>query len=131
MNWRRIESILKDCTKGEPAVAVPRTVPRQHAEFLQRYDGVEGFIAPGQYLMLWRAEELAELNAAYSTSQYLPGVVLIGTDGSDTAFGIDNGGEYMSVPLIGMSPQQANALGSSLEAFLERVAAGAAYTVPG
>ena len=124
MNWQRIEELLKDCQKGEAAKAVPAAVPFDYAELVRRYNGVEGFVGPEQYLMLWRAEEVEELNASYGVAQYLPGIVLIGTDGSDSGFGVDVGGTYVSVPLIGMSPQETKPLGTSFEDFLDRLASG-------
>lgn len=122
MNWPRIEELLEECQKGEAAESVPAIVPSGHAELLERYNGVEGFVGPEQYLMLWRAEQIEELNLAYSVAQYLPGVLLIGTDGADTGFGVDADGAYVSVPLVGMSPKETKSVGASLNDFLEHLA---------
>ena len=123
MNWQRIEQILRDCTK-EPAIpgTLPPAIPPDYAEFLRRFNGIEGFVGPEQYLMLWRAEQVEELNTAYATAEHLPGVLLIGTDGSDTGFGVDAGGRYKSVPLVAMSLAEIRDIGGSFEEFLERIA---------
>jgi hypothetical protein len=127
VNWFRVEELLKACEKGAAAESVPAIVPSGHAELLKHYDGIEGFVADEHYLIIWRAREIEELNVAYSVARYLPGVVLIGTDGGDTGFGVDADGAYVSVPLIGMSPKEAKTLGTSFDAFLEHVASGDVY----
>ncbi|HEY6558769.1 MAG TPA: hypothetical protein VI072_15905 [Polyangiaceae bacterium] len=124
MNWLRVDELLKDCQKWGAAGSVPASVPTAYAKVLERYNGVEGFVGPEQYLMLWRAEQIEELNIGYSVAEYLPGVVLIGTDGADTGFGVDTGGAYVSVPLVGMSPKETKSVGASFDAFLEHLASG-------
>jgi hypothetical protein len=40
-------------------------------------------------LVLWSAEEIPGLNEAYGVQQYLPGVLVIGSDGGDDAIALD------------------------------------------
>ncbi len=125
MNWSNIDELLGECMKGAtPAGTLPPLVPAEHAEVLRRYNGLEGFVG-GEYLMMWSADQIEELNTGYSVSEYLPGVVLIGTNGSGTGFGMAPGGSYVRVPLVGMSPDETVPLGASFEEFLERLASGA------
>jgi hypothetical protein len=122
MNWQKVENILKDCTKGPThTYDTPKALQSDYVEFLKRFNGVEGFIGTEQYLLLWSSEQIEELNTAYSTPEFLSGVVLIGTDGSDTGFGVDSNGRYVRVPLVGMSLAQTTDLGGSFEEFLDRL----------
>ena len=121
MNWSHVDRLLINCSK-RPGLDFGEADPRfrDYAEFLLRHDGAEGFIGSDQYIMLWSAFQLRELNAAYRVSDLMQGVVLIGTDGGDTAFGIDEAtGRYLSVPIVGMSREMVRDEGASFEEFLE------------
>lgn len=105
-------------------------LPSDYRVFLQESDGAEGFVAPGVYLVLWSVNDIDRLNNAYAVGEFLPGVVLLGTDGSDTGYGFvatSRDTEYISVPLIGMGPEEATHLGNSLEGFIERLRHGTEY----
>lgn len=77
---------------------------------------------PGAYLMLWSTKEIAPLNEAYATAEFAPGLVLIGTNGGDTAYGLLDSGDgrrsYVNVPLVGMSLDAIELMGSSLLDFV-------------
>jgi hypothetical protein len=91
--------------------------PEDYRLFLSETDGLEGFVAPNAYLILWPAADLAKLNAAYSVREHAPSLVLFGTDGGDTAYGFRTKAEktdYVRVPLIGLSDGAAELIGSSL-----------------
>lgn len=123
MNWQKVEALLKNCSKGSAYTGeAPGNIPAPYLEFLSRFDGAEGFVGAEQYLALWAASQVAELNVAYSVAKYLPGVVLIGTDGADTGFGIDRNGRFVAMPLVGMSAAGRVDLGGDFESFLERLA---------
>jgi len=64
-------------------------LPDDYLDFLRYSDGVEGAIGPIYWLALWSIEQLIELNEAYSSSKHAPGLILIGSSLSVTAFGID------------------------------------------
>ena len=96
---------------------------RDYSEFLARYDGTEGFLAPDRYIALWSALQVRELNEAYRVAEFAPSLILIGTDGGDTGFGIDETtGRYVSVPMIGMAREAFNNEGASFEEFLANLA---------
>ncbi len=128
MNIQKVDALLKGCMNADAAITVPAFVPSEYGDFLRAHNGAEGMVSPEQYVILWRAEQLEELNADYSVSEFLPGVLLIGTDGGDTAYGIDDKGQYVSVPIVGMGASELRSLGSSLEEFLERIASSLSDT---
>jgi hypothetical protein len=128
MKWMYVEKLLANCTKQRVAgVHRPALVlPGDYGELFLHYDGVEGFVGREQYLLLWKAEQLEELNAAYQVAEFAPGIVLVGTDGGDTGFGLDEKtGRYVSVPLIGLSREATRDAGGSFEEFLARLAGAA------
>jgi hypothetical protein len=122
MNWVRVNQLLVSCRKQISARCVesdPRL--RDYLEFLSSYDGAEGFLSSGRYIVLWSALQVRELNDAYRVADFAPGVRLIGTDGGDTFFGIDETtGRYVSVPIIGMSREALKDEGGTFEEFLQR-----------
>jgi hypothetical protein len=121
MNWHHIEQLLANCSKQSrlaPDMADQRL--RDYAEFLARYDGAEGFLCSDNYIVLWSALQICELNFAYRIADFVPAVILFGTDGGDTVYGIDEAtGRYVSLPLIGMSNETLRDEGASFEEFLE------------
>lgn len=125
MNWSEIEKITQECQKNPPAQAngfnaVGIVLPQDYKEFLGRMNGIEGFVTPEQYLILWRLEELFELNEAYVVDEFLPNVVLMGTDGGDTGYGYDSVREqYIATPLVGMDPSETKLMGGSFGDFLK------------
>jgi len=99
-------------------------LPIDYASFLGHYNGGEGFIGE-TYLILWKAEELAEMNAAYQVDEYAPGLLLIGSDGGGEAFAFDTRNlpwVVVQVPFVGMDLRYAKQLGASFEDFLNRLA---------
>ncbi len=98
-----------------------RRLPEDYRQVLRDSDGLEGFVAPETYLSLWSTSDLASLNEAYAVGEFLPGVVLLGTDGGDTGYGFTSRGRqnrYIIVPLVGMSPETAREVADSFSEFL-------------
>jgi hypothetical protein len=88
---------------------------------------MEGFVAPEAYLLLWSISELPSLNEAYAVREFLPGVILIGTDGGDTGYGFrfsEGRVEYLRTPLVGMDPAAVTIMGPTLEGLAERIQDG-------
>ena len=99
-------------------------LPDDYSALLRESNGMEGFIAPEAYIVLWSVGNIHSLNEAYSVSEFLPGVVLLGTDGSGTGYGFTSEGghvQYVSVPLVGMDPNEMSRLGNTFEGLLERL----------
>ncbi len=98
-------------------------LPEDYAQFLQQWDGGEGFIG-NAYLILWRAEELIELNKAYQVTDYAPGLFLFGSDGGGEAFAFDTRSEakpIVSVPFVGIELSAVRSVASNFVAFLEEL----------
>lgn len=49
----------------------------------------EGMIGENSYLVLWEKSDIEELNDDYEVNEFLTNSVLIGSDGGDTAYGIN------------------------------------------
>jgi len=71
-----------------PSSRLGVTLPSDYLDFLRQYDGGEGFIGDN-YIVLWKAEELADFNREYGVEKYAPGVLLFGSDGGGEGYGFD------------------------------------------
>jgi SMI1 / KNR4 family (SUKH-1) len=101
--------------------ATGRALPQDYIDFLKRHNGGEGYIG-GEYVMLWKLEELEEFNRDYEVREYLPNVLLFGSDGSGEAFGFRTSGkptwEVITVPFVGMSPELCEKVAGSFSEFM-------------
>jgi len=79
----------------------------------------EGMIGDNSYLMLWEKEDIEELNDDYEVREFLSDCILIGSDGGDTAYGINSNGIFFSVPFIGMNNDEIKYMGNNFIEFLE------------
>jgi hypothetical protein len=98
-------------------------LPDDYAQFLQQTNGGEGFVG-NAYVILWRAEELLEMNKAYQVTEYAPGLFLFGSDGGGEAFAFDTRSDanpIVTVPFVGMELKLARSVAHSFEAFLEEL----------
>jgi hypothetical protein len=98
-------------------------LPDDYARFLQQANGGEGFVG-NAYVILWRVEELPELNKAYQVTEYAPGLFLFGSDGGGEAFAFDTRTDtnpIVAVPFVGMELKLARPVAQSFEAFLEEL----------
>lgn len=96
-------------------------LPVEYEGFLRQQNGGEGFIGSA-YAMLWRAEELVEMNKSYHVNEYAPGLLLFGSDGGGEAFGFDTRTDakpIVSVPFVGMALNEARPVASNFNEFLE------------
>ncbi|HIP39182.1 MAG TPA: SMI1/KNR4 family protein [Desulfocapsa sulfexigens] len=110
----------EEITKAEKKLRV--SLPFSYKEFLKFSNGAEGDIGKENYLMLWKVEELAELNEAYGVDEFADGLLLIGSDGGDTAFGFDKRTPTMriiTVPFMGMSLDEVQIIGEDFEVLLK------------
>lgn len=92
-------------------------LPSDYRAFLRETNGLEGFVAPEAYLILWSLLDLHALNEAYAVSEFPPGVTLIGTDGGENRYEFrfrDGHIEDVSTPLVGMEPSSLTVMGASL-----------------
>ncbi len=94
--------------------------PQEYRDFLLNSNGGEGAIGQS-YLVLWKIEDLIELNDVYSVEEFAPGLLIIGSDGGDTAFGIDNRSElkqFVQIPFIGMDLSEVQGYSNDFKRFL-------------
>jgi hypothetical protein len=95
-------------------------LPEQYKAFMINRDGGEGFVG-NQYLVLWRAGELIDLNRDYESDRYAPGLMLFGSNGGGEAFAFDLRDLKMAiriVPFIGMSLKDAVFIADDFDSFL-------------
>lgn len=94
---------------GELSATLGVKIPSEYLNFLLKYDGGEGFIGDN-YIVLWKAEELAGFNREYEVEKYAPGILLFGSDGGGEGYGFDTESAAMPivrVPFIGMERRYA------------------------
>ena len=70
-------------------------LPKQYLDFMREHNGGEGDIGEA-WLVLFLLEELEEINYDYEIDKYLPGHIIIGSDGSGELYGVD--GHWNSKP---------------------------------
>ena len=98
-------------------------LPEGYLEFLAYSNGGEGDVPFIQdWVQLWPAEQLPELNAAYEVSEFLPGYIAIGSNGGDMMLALDvRSGQstpVCTVPFIGMAETEVEVIAPSLGGFL-------------
>ncbi len=82
----------------------------------------EGFIegelsVEPEWYVLWRPEEIEEFNRDYQLSQYAPGFLTFGGNGGGELLVVNEIGEVFYMPTIGMAPDAAIKIASSLQEF--------------
>ena len=79
-------------------------LPSDYLDFLRQHNGGEGFVGDN-YIIFWKAEELADFNREYEVEKYAPGIFLFGSSGGGEGYGFDTQSAAMPivcVPFIGM-----------------------------
>jgi len=97
-------------------------LPDEYAAFLHRSNGGEGFIGQNAYVILWRLDELTEMNKAYQVNEYAPGLFIFGSDGGGEAYAFDirtSAMPIVSVPFVGMDLSLAIVVALTFDGFLE------------
>ena len=126
-----ISELLKDFEFNDPAsedriVALERTegisLPNRYRDFLKMGNGGEGPVGEFGYANFWKVEEIAGFNRDYHVQEYLPGYLVIGSDGGGEAFEIKrDDAVYVQVPFVGLSQEDCMVLGNSFEEFLNKL----------
>lgn len=110
--------------------AAPCGLPEDYLSFMAKRNGGDGFVGTS-YLVLWPLEELVPFNREYEVGTYVPGLFLIGSNGSGEGFGYDLRPSYarslVMVPFIGMDWKEALPVGSSMAEFLSVLYEGRLY----
>lgn len=95
-------------------------LPKSYVDFLLIKNGGEGFIGEN-YLVFWKVEDLVAMNDAYHVAEFVPKVLLFGSDGDGEAFGFDTRSQacsIVSIPFIGMNMRLARTVARDFESFL-------------
>ena len=94
-------------------------LPACYRNFLKMGNGGEGSIGEFGYANFWRIEDISELNLGYKIQEYLPGYLVIGSDGGGEAFAIrHNDAYFVQVPFVGLSVEDCIFMGNTFEEFL-------------
>lgn len=100
-------------------------LPQHYRRFLRTANGCEGTLGDG-YVALWRVDDLKELNEAYAVEEFVPGLLLVGSDGGDTAYALDLTGEnspVVELPFVPMDREHTSVIGPDIAALLATVEA--------
>jgi len=106
------------------AEALKMELPSDYVAFLRESNGGEGMIGEN-YVVLWKAEELAEMNKSYQVAEYAPGLLFVGSDGGGEAFAFDTRTTpwpVVKVPFVGMDLQYAQVIAPSFIASMKTLA---------
>jgi hypothetical protein len=124
-----LENLIHRPPATEQAIAAfertsGKQLPADYREFLKIANGGEGFIGIHAYVILWGVDELASRNQAYDIENYVPGLLIFGSDGGGEAYGFDTRNPQwptVQVPFVGMAWAEARSVAGSFKEFLERL----------
>ena len=134
-----ISDLLPDVELKEPAsnsllermqMKAGVVFPPAYVHILRLSDGLAGPIDKSAYIILWPVEDAVENNADYATREFLPGVFLIGSDGGETAYGLDlrsssdSYQQFITVPFMDMNWNEVHFLGSTFSDFVGKLKEG-------
>lgn len=98
------------------------TLPTDYREFLLFGNGGRGFIGQVAYAEFWPIEHLLKLNGVYEAPIYLPGFLLIGSDGGGEAYAFrvrDLQWDIFQVPFVGMNLDETQPLAATFTGLIE------------
>ena len=96
--------------------------PSDYVDFMLFTNGCEGSIGES-YIVMWPIEEIVQNNEDFEVEEYVPGLILFGSNGSGEAFGFDMRTEkpsYIMVPFL-LEAEAVISQGSTINAFFERL----------
>ena len=97
------------------------SLPEDYLMFMKEYNGGEGCIGEEGYIILYRLEELQQINHDYCVEEFLPGHCLIASSGGGEFYGVDQDGNFFAVPDIPMSLEEKIILGSTFSDFIQNI----------
>jgi hypothetical protein len=98
------------------------SLPLDYLEFLKRSNGGEGFIGPNSYVILWKLNDLIDLNRSYQVAEYAPGLFVFGSDGGGEAYAFDMRPSLptiVSIPFVGMDLSVVRFISSTFTGYLD------------
>lgn len=120
MNNNLKEKLRKFNTKNSNDIFLSKKY-KKFEKYVNSCVSGEGMIGKNSYLMLWDRCDIEELNNGYEVNEFLTNCILIGSDGGDTAYGINEEGSFFSVPFIGMDDSEIKIIGANFEEFIEKL----------
>src|SRR5690554_468667 len=70
-----------------------------------------------EWYVLWRPEELEEFNRDYQLAEHAPGFLTFGGNGGGELLVVNESGEVLYMPCVGMAPDSAIKIANSLQEF--------------
>ena len=93
-------------------------LPDGYLEFIKKSNGCDITI-DDRFILLWPLTELFELNLGYEVNDFAPRFFLFGSNGGDTAYGIEKKtGKIFSLPFIGLADLEARYICDTFHEFL-------------
>lgn len=92
---------------------------KEYEQYLKEFNGGSGMIGEESYLILWSQDEIVEFNRDYAVEEFLPNILLIGSDGGEFAYGINSKCEYIQVPFIPMDTEEVSVIARTFEEFIQ------------
>lgn len=109
-------------------------LPKEYLDFLRSSNGAEGQVGRKGYVHLFAAEEIPKLDEGFGLREFLPGFLLVGSDGGGEAIAIDTRSndpltmEYVVVPFIGLDIDDICFRSGSLYDLLRHIARGGLFS---
>lgn len=103
-------------------------LPKDYIDFMMFSNGCEGSIGES-YIVMWPIEELVQCNEDYEVEDYVPGLILFGSNGAGEAYGFDMRGEqvsYIMVPFM-LEYEAIIRQGYTIHEFFERLYTGSLF----
>ena len=100
------------------------TLPEEYRLFMIEHNGAEGPIVEENYLVIWPAEEIVDLNEAYGVSDFTPGLVYFGSDGGGTVYAFDKRSIPYSIvkfPFDSIHIEDAEIIADRFDEFIKKV----------
>ena len=125
-----IVSLLGDFNRNDPLTQAEYDafmskfrghLPQKYVDFLRIANGGEGFVGNESYVILWKLNDLLDLNESYDVQEYAPGLLLFGSDGGGEAFAFNTTEKpwgIVQVPFVGMELKYAEVLAIDFVEFL-------------
>lgn len=103
--------------------AIGQRLPEEYRKFLLQSNGGNGFIG-GHYLVLWKIEDLLQLNQEYQIFKYAPGLLAFASSGGGEGFAFSieqTPSTIFQIPFIGISLADAIPVADSFEHLLKKM----------
>jgi hypothetical protein len=95
------------------------SLPVGFIDFFKEANGAD-ISTDDHYIVLWPLTDMVGLNKEYNVDGYAPEFFIFGSDGGDTAYGIEKSTGYVfELPFIGMSREEAVFKNKTFTGFIE------------